>query len=158
MSRFAPKPAPSHWRRVIAQCWLTGALLMLAVAAACAQDVPAWVLRGIAAVETRTTYRDIGDLTWRDQRIGAAGEVGPWQLSPAALRDLKAYDRRARVHAEPVFAESLTRAWLLRLHRITGTWPQAIAAYHAGLGNRRQTFAIDYAQRVRAAGATTNAN
>lgn len=50
MSRFAPKPAPSHWRRVIAQCWLTGALLMLAVAAACAQDVPGrWATAEVTA-------------------------------------------------------------------------------------------------------------
>ena len=117
-----------------------------------ASEVPPWVLRGIAAVETGTDWRDIGDVRGTFGR-GAIGEVGPWQLSPAALRDLRAYDRRWRIHADVVLAESLTRAWLLRLHRVTGSWPTAVAAYHAGLGNRRASFAIDYAERVHAAGA-----
>lgn len=151
MSRFSPKRDPGPWP-VILKCWATGLLLMAAMAVALGQDVPPWVLRGIAAVETGSAWRDIGDLTYRDRRIGKAGEVGPWQLSPAVLRDLKAYDRRARVHADVVFAESLTRAWLLHLHRETGSWPAAVAAYHAGLGARTESFAITYARSVRAAG------
>jgi hypothetical protein len=107
------------------------------------------VLVGIAAVETGTDYRDMGDVrgTWTR---GAIGEAGPWQLSPAVLRDLKAYDRRARVHADVVLAESLTRAWLIHLYGITGNWPGAVAAYHAGLGNRHRSYAIAYARRVQA--------
>lgn len=137
--------------------WLTTGLLLATVGGcmrlANGQEVPAWVMRGIAAVETASTWRDIGDLTYRDRRVGGAGEVGPWQLSPDVLRDLRAYDRRSRVHADVVFAESLTRAWLLHLYGVTGNWPSAVAAYHGGLGNRREHFAIAYAQRVRAAGA-----
>jgi hypothetical protein len=136
--------------------WLMTALLLATVGGcmrlAHGQDVPAWVLRGIAAVETGTDWRDMGDVRGSFGR-GAIGEVGPWQLSPSVLRDLRAYDRRYRVHADVVLAESLTRAWLLRLHAVTGTWPSAIAAYHAGLGNRRRSYATDYAQRVQAAGA-----
>lgn len=114
-------------------------------------EVPAWVVRGIAAVETGTDWRDIGDVrgTWSR---GSIGEVGPWQLSPAVLRDLRAYDRRFRIHADPVLAESLTRAWLLRLYGATGTWDDAVAAYHAGLGRRSEPFATTYAERVRAVG------
>lgn len=117
----------------------------------CAQDVPTWVVRGIAAVETGTEWRAIGDVRGSWSR-GSIGEVGPWQLSPAVLRDLKAYDRRHRIHADPILAESLTRAWLLRLFAATGSWPQAVAAYHAGLGKRSHAFAIEYAERVRAVG------
>lgn len=116
-----------------------------------AADVPVWVVRGIAAVETGTEWRAIGDVRGSWSR-GSIGEVGPWQLSPAVLRDLKAYDRRHRIHADPVLAESLTRAWLLRLFAVTGSWPQAVAAYHAGLGKRSHAFAIEYAERVRAVG------
>lgn len=116
-----------------------------------AADVPAWVLRGIAAVETGTDWRDMGDVrgTWSR---GAIGEVGPWQLSPAVLRDLKAYDRRDRVHTCPVLAESLTRAWLLHLRTRTGSWWETCAAYNAGLGNRWSATATDYANRVTLAG------
>ncbi len=123
-------------------------------AVASASEVPSWVLRGIAAVETGTEWRGMGDVRGKWSR-GAIGEVGPWQLSPAVLRDLKAYDRRHRVHACPVLAESLTRAWLLHLHGVTGTWGGAVAAYHAGLGRRSESFAITYAERVRAVGVIT---
>lgn len=116
-----------------------------------AQDVPAWVVRGIAAVETGTEWTDIGNVRGTWER-GAIGEVGPWQLSPAVLRDLKAYDRRERVHTCPVLAESLTRAWLLHLYARTGSWWEACAAYNAGLGNRWSASATDYANRVTAAG------
>lgn len=127
------------------------ALIIGCATAAPSADVPAWVIRGIAQVETGTDWRDLGDVrgTWNRGRIG---EAGPWQLSPAVLRDLQAYDRRHRVHADVVLAESLTRAWLVRLHRVAGSWDAAIAAYHAGLGRRTEPFAIDYAERVRAVG------
>lgn len=156
------------WPAVIGQ-WLHGAryhlralamfalttLLCLMVARCSASEVPAWVLRGIAAVETRTTWRDIGDLHYRDKRIGADGEVGPWQLSPAALKDLGVEHLRARIHREPILAESMTRAWLLRCHRRTGDWFEAVAIYHTGPdGNRRRGHT--YAARVRAVGITTN--
>lgn len=116
-----------------------------------ASDVPAWVLRGIAAVETGTDWRDMGDVRGKWSR-GAIGEVGPWQLSPDVLRDLKAYDRRFRIHSCPVLAESLTRAWLLHLYARTGSWQEACAAFHAGLGRRSEGFAVAYAERVHAVG------
>ncbi len=147
---FHPHPPERHLR-TIAICWLIGIALALLLAKAEGAEVPAWCIRGIAAVETGTDWRDIGDVrgTWSRCDIG---EVGPWQLSPAVLRDLHAYDRRFRVHADPVLAESLTRAWLLRLYGVTRSWPQAVAAFHAGLGRRTESFATTYAERVRAAG------
>lgn len=147
---FHPNPPERHLR-TIAICWLIGIALAVLLAKAEGADVPDWCLRGIAQVETGTEWRGMGDVrgTWSR---GDLGEVGPWQLSPAVLRDLHAYDRRFRVHADPVFAESLTRAWLLHLYGATGTWPEAIAAYHAGLGARHRPYAIDYANRVGAIG------
>jgi hypothetical protein len=116
-----------------------------------AADIPDWCIRGIAAVETNTTWRDIGDLTYRDRRQGADGEVGPWQISPDALRDLGVSHLMTRIHREPVLAESMTRAWLLRCYRTTGDWFDAVAIYHTGpSGDRRR--GLNYAERVRAAG------
>lgn len=151
---FRPRPS-RHDVRTMAICWAIGIALALLAAAADArgQDVPRWVIAGIAAVETGTEWRDLGDVRGSWSR-GAIGEVGPWQLSPAVLHDLRAYDRRFRIHADPVLAESLTRAWLLHLYARTGAWREACAAYHAGLGRRHEAFAIDYADRVHAAGGT----
>jgi hypothetical protein len=159
--RKARAARPAWWRRMWSRFvdrfdrFAPGLVLLIVTLfftlGLCAQDVPAWVVRGIAAVETGTEWRAIGDVrgTWSR---GSIGEVGPWQLSPAVLRDLKAYERRFRIHADPVLAESLTRAWLLRLYGVTGSWSQAVAAYHAGLGKRSHGFAVEYAARVRAVG------
>jgi len=151
--RTAIWPRISHAAISMAIVLVTAIALIVGCAVtARTSEVPAWVIRGIAAVETGTDWRDIGDVrgTWSH---GSIGEAGPWQLSPAVLRDLRAYDRRHRVHDDVVLAESLTRAWLLRLHRTTGSWDATVAAYHAGLGRRTAPFAIAYAERVRAVGA-----
>lgn len=132
-----------------------GVLLLALAAPVQSAEVPAWVLRGIAAVETGTTWRDMGDLHYRDRRIGADGEVGPWQLAPSVLKDLGVEHLRARIHREPILAESMTRAWLLRCHRRTGDWFEAVAIFHTGPhGERRRGHS--YAARVRAVGTTTN--
>ncbi len=117
----------------------------------CAVECPDWAIRGICAVESGCDWRSTGDVRGKWIR-GDAGEVSCFQLTPAVLRDLHAYSRRFRVHADPVLAESLTRAWLLHLYGVTGSWMEATAAYHSGLGNRRQRYAISYAERVSAAG------
>jgi len=129
-----------------------GVMLLTATAASLhSADVPAWVIRGIAAVETGTDWREIGDVRGAWKR-GAIGEVGPWQLSPAVLADMRVSSKRERAHRCPVLAESLTRAWLTRLYNVTGSWPEACAAYHAGLAGRSRQYALDYAERVQAAG------
>lgn len=113
--------------------------------------IPDWVIAGIAAVETGSTYRG-GDLIhYRDRRDGTDGEVGPWQIAPAVLEDLGVANLRARIRHEPVLAESMTRAWLLRCHRRTGDWLLAVAIYHTGPRGDRQR-GLRYAERVFAAG------
>lgn len=152
---------PTRWDRMCnfaEQCFgrrlwklqLLAALLCLTVGGCmrlAAQDVPDRIVAAIAAVETGTTWRGVGDVrgTWAR---GGIGEVGPWQMAPSVLRDLKAYDRRSRIHADPILAESLVRLWLSHLYGSTGDWSQAIAAYHAGLGGRHRGYARDYADRV----------
>lgn len=132
------------------KCW--GGLVLIVVTTfltigLCAQEVPDRIVAAIAEVETGTKWHSVGDVrgTWAR---GDIGEVSPWQISPAVLRDLKAYDRRSRVHADPILAESLVRLWLSRLYVATGSWSQAVAAYHAGLGGRHRGYARDYADRV----------
>lgn len=113
--------------------------------------IPEWVISGIAAVETGSTYRDGNLIDYRDRRDGADGEVGPWQLAPSALRDLGISHLRARIRIEPVLAESMARAWLLRCYRRAGDWMPAVAIYHTGpSGDRRR--GARYAEKVFAAG------
>lgn len=113
--------------------------------------IPEWVIAGIAAVETGSTYREGNLIHYRDRRDGADGEVGPWQLAPAALRDLGVLHLRSRIRSEPVLAESMARAWLLRCYQRAGDWTTAIAIYHTGpQGDRRR--GQRYAERVLAAG------
>ena len=120
-------------------------------AAPASTTIPDWVIAGIAAVETGSTYRGGRLVRYRDHRDGAAGEVGPWQIAPSVLDDLGAARLRARVRTEPVLAESLVRAWLLRCYQRTGSWTSAVAVYHAGPGGSSRRGA-SYASRVYAAG------
>lgn len=146
MSRFGPRPGPSHWP-VIMKCWLTGLVLMLAVAAACAADVPDWVMRGIASQETAVHWRDTGEIdgTWSKSTSGA---VGPWHIGLDVLADLGLLAHASRLHRDPVYAESITRLWLTHLHDVTGDWLQVCAAWRAGLRNRHRAWARAYADRA----------
>jgi hypothetical protein len=132
-------------------------MLLIAVAAVGASEgarhdpIPHWVIAGIAAVETGSTYRSGNLVHYRDRRDGADGEVGPWQIAPAALQDLGASHLRSRIRSEPVLAESMTRAWLLRCYRLAGDWSLAVAFYHTGPGGDRRR-GRNYAERVFAAG------
>ncbi|MBA3699473.1 MAG: hypothetical protein H0W78_11545 [Planctomycetes bacterium] len=113
--------------------------------------IPDWVIAGIAAVETGSTYRSGELVLYRNRRDGADGEVGPWQISPSVLQDLGVSHLLERIRSEPVLAESMTRAWLLRCYRRAGDWNVAVAIYHTGpAGDHRR--GRDYAERVFAVG------
>ncbi len=142
--------AASFCGRVAGGAWFLVALLLTVggcLKMAHSVEVPNQIIAAIAEIETGTTWRGTGDVRGVWSR-GNIGEVSPWQLSPAVLRDLRAYDRRSRVHSDTVFAESLVRQWLSRLHDATGSWSQAVAAYHAGIAGRHRRYARDYAARV----------
>ncbi len=134
--------------------FLTSALVLSAAIAASEElpsTIPEWVIAGIAAVETGSTYRDGNLIIYRNRRDGADGEVGPWQITPSALRDLGMSHVRERIRNEPVLAESMTRAWLLRCYQQTRDWGSAVAIYHTGpTGNHQR--GRSYAERVFAAG------
>jgi hypothetical protein len=149
--RLAYRASVALWSRFPGHLSLLCAigLTFLVCRFAISSEVPDRVIAAIAQVETGTEWRDMGDVRGKWSH-GGIGEVSPWQLSPAVLRDLKAYDRRHRVHADVVLAESLTRAWLLRLYGVTGCWSQTCAAFHAGLAGRHRPHARAYAERVMA--------
>jgi hypothetical protein len=108
---------------------------LLCVTCARAVDVPDRIIAAIGDVRGKWTR-------------GSIGEIVPWQISPAVLRDLGATHKANRAHRDPVLAESLTRAWLAHLYRATGDWRQAVAAYHAGLAGRDRPHGREYSARV----------
>ncbi len=147
-----PRPTWRHLLRALLAC-----VLSLVFTVAHAVDIPPWVIRGIALEETSTVWRDLGDVTLSPlYKKGTAGEVGPWQLHPLVLQDLDVADQAARIHTDVVYAESLTRFWLLHLFRNTGNWRDACAAFHvglAGLANKeKRARGHRYAARVRDSG------
>jgi hypothetical protein len=144
------------WGCLAAITW-AAVLALSSCAPVAAQEIPHWVLRGIAMVETNTTWRDIGDLDLSPgYGLGAAGEVGPWQLHPDVLTDLGVADQAARIHDSPVYAESLTRAWLLHLFGRCRNWRTTCAAYHVGLAGmsdkKTRARGLRYADRVHGSG------
>ena len=126
----------------------------LTIAAAAEDDVPPWVIAGIAAVKTGSLYQEGCLILYHDRRDGADGEVGPWQLSRAVLQDMRSLQVRDRARTDAAFSERLARTWLLRCFRRSGRdWDAAVAMYHTGPkgdhGRGRR-----YAERVRATGMT----
>lgn len=125
-----------------------GATVLLCIALASpakAAETPDRIIAALVQVESGCEWRGIGNIkgTWAR---GADGEVSPFQLAPAALTDM-GVTNHARVHRDPVYAESLARLWLSRCYAKHGNWPQALAAYNAG-SRYRSRSARDYADRI----------
>ena len=121
------------------------------------EEVPQWVVAGIAAVETGSLYQDGCLIHYRDRRDGADGEVGPWQLSPCVLQDMRKSHLRDRARTDVPFSERLARTWLMHcFRRSAGDWDVAVAMYHTGpAGSARR--GLRYAKRVRSAGMAATA-
>jgi hypothetical protein len=107
--------------------------------------VPDPILRALVAVESGCDWRGIGNIKGQWSR-GADGEVSPFQLGRDALSDM-GVTNHARVHRDPVYAESLARLWLSRCFDRTGNWPDALSRYNAG-SRYRTRAARDYSARI----------
>lgn len=148
-----PTPAAIARRSVVSKGLLLAALLCSCCGWVRAEEeVPEWVVAGIAAVETGSVYRDNRLVLYRDRRDGADGEVGPWQLSPSVLRDMRLLHQRDRARTDSAFSEKAARQWLLRcLRRADNDWDAAVAIYHTGPKGSTRRGRL-YAERVRNAG------
>lgn len=109
--------------------------------------VPAYVIRGIAFVETRSYWDVEGQLRYVDRRDGKAGERGPFQLTRAAFTQVSArHDSFEKVRTDPAYALTLTIRYLQWLRRHCQSWEEACACYNTGLrgsvraGNRYYTL------------------
>jgi hypothetical protein len=123
-------------------------LLTLSTIRLVALEVPDWAIRGIAACETGTHWTDIGQLDRKTWPASSTGAVSPWHISLAVLDDLGVLGKAARIHRDPVLAESYVRQHLLHLYSVTGDWREAVAAWRAGLQDRHRPVAVEYSQRA----------
>lgn len=134
-------------------------LLLLALLSAlyCEEnEVPVWVLAGILAQETRSSYAlDGNTIIYRDKRIGARGERGPYQMRRIAWKQIKeAGERFEDLSTDMRYAELCAMRYLLWLYNNSakGSWPHAIQYYNAGPGNLRYSYYANVALKARKAG------
>ena len=96
--------------------------------------VPAWIIVGIAKVETRSYWGEDGALCYIDRRTGAAGEVGPFQMLHAAYAQVHRHGESfRRLRSDTRFATDLCIRYLQWLRRRTKSWEEACACYNTGL-------------------------
>lgn len=128
----------------------------LAAAADATVDVPDWVMAGILTVETGSHYDARGAIVYVDQRIGAAGERGPFQMTRDAFDLIKhAGESFEDLSTDLVLAESCCRRYLRLLFRAYADrdWFTAAGRWNAG-PHGPWVRLWRYAKRVQIAGAT----
>lgn len=159
---MTPRP-PVRWRDLLDYPGIYPAGLVLVVLtlttllvccgrahAADPSDVPRWLLRGIAAIETSSVIRQDGSIRYVNKARGSAGEVGVFQALPSTLRQFGFSP--SLVEQDAPEAERAARHILAHYFTITGDWEGAARAWRKGLGGRNSDTARDYARRVMAAG------
>lgn len=95
--------------------------------------IPDWILPSILAVESHSTYLTNGKISVGDIRRGAAGELGCFQITRGAFRQVaKRGEYFGRLATDTAFAEVVAARYLHYLHKRHGSWVNAIQAYNAG--------------------------
>ena len=81
-----------------------------------AVEVPQYILKGIAYVETKSYYRN-GTLVYVDRRTGRAGDTGPFEMTPVAFKTVrKVGESLSRCSIDAKLAEDLAVRYLLWLY------------------------------------------
>lgn len=112
------------------------------------RKVPVDILHGILVTETRSYVDATGNIVYVDKSRGAAGEMGPYQMTyKAFIQVYKGPRPRKDLETDPVFATKLATDYLLWLdkHYSKGDWNKAIQYYNAGPKNS----SYKYLQKVR---------
>lgn len=96
-------------------------------------EVPQWVLKGIAKVETRSEIKEDGSIIWKDRRVGKNGDSGVFQMTRIAYKQVsKPGDNFLRLRKDPDYAKELAERYLGYLRKRYTRWHDVIAAYNAG--------------------------
>lgn len=119
--------------------------------------VPDWVIRGIAAVETKSYFRDDGKLVYVDHS-GDTGEtddgLGPFQTTQGAFNMVRrAGERWTALRVDYRFAEAIARRYIgyLYVAKAGRDWTRALGWYRKG-ANWSSPAGRDYAARATAIG------
>ena len=107
-----------------------------------AQEIPAWVTKGILARESSSYYKG-NTLVYVDQTRGYDGERGPWQMTPIAWRDIGSPGRFMDLQTNHEFARECYQAYIRKLYKRAGSWDLAVEWYNAGPGNRSPSYLKD---------------
>ena len=121
-------------------------------------EVPYWVLTGILSVETKSSYSREGGtehIVYRDQRVGAAGELSAFQITVQAWQQVRHHgDHFQDLATDQVYAERVAMDYLLWLYNGSAkrSWPLAVQMYHRGPGHRSYSYYANVAQRAKKEG------
>jgi hypothetical protein len=107
------------------------------------EPLPSWIMPGIAMRETSSYYLD-GYLIYVDRRIGAAGELGPWQMKPGTLAMVFPKWKADTLRTNVFRAELATVSYLRWLRQRTGSWAEAVGCYKTGLYGDRAVGRLYY--------------
>lgn len=119
---------------------------LLLCSLAIADDVPAWVLKGMLSVETSSSYNADGSIRYVDRKQGAAGERGPFQVLPSTFKQYaRPGERIEQLESDTAFADRFARRILSALFARHKSWVIALSVYHRG---RVCLTGKNYAHRV----------
>jgi hypothetical protein len=127
----------------------TAIAIILSLTFVFAEDVPLWVMKGMAAVES-SSYWTGSEWVYVDRRVGKAGELGMFQMTRAAFNEVKRPGERFEdLRWNTKLAEATAKRYIIKL-RANGkrSWRKALAIYNGGAGNPQ----YGYADKVEAAG------
>jgi hypothetical protein len=100
----------------------------------CASERPEWALPGILDRESSSRYTEAGAVVYVDQAVGAAGELGPFQMRRDAFDQVaESGEVFERLGHDTAFAERLAIRYLDWLHlRSKRDWFIAVGRWNAG--------------------------
>ena len=123
-------------------------LALLLIGHAHAQEITIEdALSAIVSVETGCVRVDIGHIRGR-WSYGSGGEVSCFQIHPSVLAHLRLSEKSARIHSDPVYAESVARLWFIHLLQKHGNYHDSFAAWNGGDRGSHRRSAQDYAARA----------
>jgi hypothetical protein len=103
------------------------------------EAMPAWILPGVAFVETKSYQDQAGAWRYIDQRPGRDGELGMCQMLGETFKMIRRKMPRGTVFADlrrPVIAAEAARLYMEWLYERTHSWDYAVMCYNVGLHGR----------------------
>lgn len=136
--------------------WHLVLLLLATTLHSLENEVPCWVLAGIMAQETRSSYAIDGDtIIYVDRRVGKHGELSAFQIRRIAWQQIKQPGERFEdLATDQRYAELCAMRYLLWLYNNSakGSWPHAIQYYNAGPGRLSYRYYANVINKARRAG------